>query len=134
MISGSGRSTTLDYSSSSTRRLVFGHAVDEVGEEVCPLEVGLRGGVVALPPQDRDELRSGLEEAATLTDRLVRAVELSRADAVPVRELTAVSGPVLAVVVRGHDDADALDCLDRSEVLVGDRVIGDPGVDEGHPR
>ena len=98
------------------------------------LEVSLRGGIVSLPLEDRDELRPGLEEATAFADRLIGAVELDGADAVPVSELALVTRRlVLGVVVRRDDDTDALDRVDRSEVLIGDRVVGDPGVDERHP-
>lgn len=86
-----------------------------------------------------DELGSGVEGPAACADRIEAAVERDGPGAVPVAEqATVVSGEathVGAFDVDG-DGPDALvsgfDGFGDMELLVGDGVVGDPGVDEGH--
>ena len=71
--------------------LVRCQSVDQLLEDLCPLEVGLFGCVVLLTTEDRNELRSGLEEPTALTDRLIGAVELGGSSAVPVAQQAGVA-------------------------------------------
>ena len=53
--------------------------VEQIREEICAVGLLAFDGVVALAGQDRDELGSGVEEAAAFADRFVGAVESSAA-------------------------------------------------------
>ena len=87
------------------------------------LEVGLFGSrSVLLATQDRDELGSGLEEPAALTDGLVGAVELSRSDTATVAEQAMVlvrEQPGL-LVDGGRDPQPTSTASGGREVLLGD--------------
>ena len=102
--------------------------------------LGPCGGVVALALQGGAELDGGDEEGAGFADRLEVAVHLDGAGAVAVAEHAAVhlgaelahlgafgvGGQLAGLVVEGFD------LLGDREVLVGDGLVGDAGVDHGH--
>jgi hypothetical protein len=96
-------------------------------------EVRLGERVVVLASEDRDEFLPGLEEPASLTDRLIGAVEKRGSSTTAVCQL-ASAAVVINVVVSRNDRSGAFDRLDRFEVLLGDRFVGDPRVDERHAR
>jgi hypothetical protein len=71
--------------------IVRRHGLDQLFEDVSPLEVGLVRGTLLLPPQDREELGPSLEEATTLADGLIGAVELGGPGAATIGQKTAVA-------------------------------------------
>ena len=108
----------------------FVEVVEQVGEEGGPVVLVSVVGVVALAGEDRDELGSGVEEAAAFANRFVDAVECGRSVAVAVAEEALVvggdavhdlaggaAGELVAVVVGFDGGGDA-------EVFVGDGAVG----------
>ena len=63
---------------------VFVDLLQETLEELHPVFLSVAIGVVSLPAQDREELGTGLEEAAAFADRLEGAVEARRPGAVTI--------------------------------------------------
>ena len=113
--------------------------LDEAREELNPVLLAVVDGVVSLATQDGQELGPGLEEAATLADRLEGAVEPDRSGAVTVPQETPVLGGDAAHV--GAFDAGrerfaaliaGLDGLGHPEVLLGDGPVRDAGIGQGH--
>ena len=110
----------------------------EDGDEVVLVAFG---GVVALAEQDGDELGSGGEVDAGLTDGFEGAVEFGGSGAVAVAEESALhlepQAPHLFAFGGGGQfdgcgGVEGFDLFGDGEVFVGDLAIGDAGVDEGH--
>ena len=70
--------------------LGVGDSFDEAVEELTTVALTTLVGVLALAPQDGDELRAGLEEATAFADGLEGAVEKSGPHAVTVAEQSAM--------------------------------------------
>lgn len=96
--------------------------------------------VVSLAMEGGLELDGGDEERAGLTDRFEVAVELDGAGEVAVAEHAAVHlgaefahlGAFVACRKVAGLVVERLDIFGDRELLVGDGVIGDAGVDHGH--
>ena len=85
--------------------------------------------------QDRNELRSSLEEPAALTDGLIGAIELGGAYAVSVAQQAGMaSGQQASLLVDNWRASSGFDRLGGSEVLLCDGIVRDACVDEGHAR
>ncbi len=97
-------------------------------------------GVLSLSLQDGEELRTRLEEPATLTDALEGAVEQSRPRAVTVGEQTTVivdrrrarAGSSTRRDGVGESVVLGLDRFGHLEVRVGDGLIGDARIGKRH--
>jgi hypothetical protein len=112
----------------------------EDGDEVLLVAFG---GVVALANEDGDELGSGGEVDAGLTDGLEGAVELGGSGAVAVAEEPALhlepEPPHLLAFGRSWQldrggGVEGFDLFGDGEVFVGHLAVGDAGVDQGHPQ
>ena len=76
----------------------LGDSFDEAVEEPTAIALTALVGVLSLPLQDSDELRTGLEESAPLTDALEGSAEEGGPRAVTVGEVPMmVAGRLLVV-------------------------------------
>ena len=114
--------------------------VEEVVEDFLATDLAFVGGVVALAAERWFELDGGDEEVAGLADRFEVAVDLDGSGAVAVAEHALVhlgaefahfgafvaGGELVGLVVEGFD------FVGDGEVLVGDGLVGDAGVNHGH--
>ncbi|WP_411283462.1 hypothetical protein [Lapillicoccus sp.] len=115
-------------------------AFEESVEDLLADDLALVVGVVALGLEGGSELDGGDEESAALADGLEVAVGLDGSCAVPVAEhaqvhLAAEFAHLAAFVVSRQLaglTGEGFDFLCDVEVLLGDGLVGDPGVDHRH--
>jgi hypothetical protein len=115
-------------------------ACEEAVEDLLAADLALVLGVVTLLPERGTEGDRGDEKGAGLADGLEVAVQFDWAGAVAVAEHAAVhlgaEAAHLGAFVRGGEPAglvvEGFDLLGDVEVLVGDGLVGDAGIDHRH--